>query len=208
MKNRLLLRITIIVLYFATFNQIAVAQKQQLHYTLIRGTDTVGALSIIDFKASGKQIVQTSLEAVVPTMAFNINVNDKKSVIFDNGILISAIVSRKVFNGRCKYSTTLLKNNRYTDGQDLIDELETTRIEFSLALLYTQEPAGLELIYSEFHQQMIPVEQIEAHAYRITTPDGQTGDYFYENDICVRVVTKTMWATVITQLVSKNLAMK
>jgi len=185
------------------------AQQHHLHYKLVKGNDTVGEMSVVDIKSYEQRIIQTSLKADVPAVILHFTLTDEKSAVFNSQVLQSAVVTRNLFTGRPDRSITILKNNQYTDGKIPLPAFTYGQvINFSMTMLYTTEPVDKQFVYSEFHQQLVAVEKIGEHIYRIKLPDGQTGEYYYENGICVKIDTKTTWANISTVLVNRKIALK
>ncbi len=196
-----------LLVLFATTT--AAAQQHNLHYKLIKGKDTVGELRVVDTRFMTRRIIQTDLKAEVPALVFHFSLVDQKSAVYNDQVLQSAVVTRSFLNAHPDRSITLLKNNIYTDGSNRITALtERPVIDFSMTMLYTTEPEGKQVVYSEFHQVFVAVEQIARHTYRIITPEGQIGDYYYKNGLCIKIETKTTWATISTVLINNTIALK
>lgn len=185
------------------------AQQYNLHYRLVKDNEYVGELWVNDNSTSEKRTIHTQLKAQIPVFLFHINLADQKSAFFKETVLQSAAVSRSFFSNNSEKKITLLSKNHYTDGkQPIASLLKHREITFSMTMLYTTEPSELESIYSEFHQCFVKVIKTGQHVYCIKTPEGQVGNYYYENGICVRVDTITAKATISTILVKNTAALK
>ena len=185
------------------------AQEHFLHYRLMKSNDSVGILTVIENRTPASLSIQTETKAVVPALLFNITIEDQKVVAIINCVLHSATVSRKYFNGMPDQSKTILAKGIYSDGRRPIPALYGIKaVHYCCAMLYTTEPLDKSTVYSEFHRQFVPIKKIAEHTYCIRLPDGQIGTYFYEQGICIRVVTQTTWATIEAILINQNLANK
>jgi hypothetical protein len=197
-------------LYTATNCQSAAAQQQKnLYYQMLQGTHEIGEMKVKDTYIAGYRSISTRLEASLRIAIFNIELQDSKSALFHNNILQSAYVSRRNLSNGIDERTTVLKENRYTNGKVMLKNVSSaSAIQYSLTMIYTSEPGNRNSIYSEYHQQFIPIERIAAHQYIITTPDGFKGSYFYENGLCTRVIMKSKFQTITTILVSSDSIIK
>ena len=206
---RTTIEILFIISIFILLVDVAKAQHHQLYYKMVKDGDSVGSLTVTDTRSDEERIISTRMNASVPSLFFDIDVADSKKVIYHGQVLQSAFTSRNILNGRTKSTTTQLHKGVYTDGQHPIQSLlHFPTVKFSMTMLYTSEPAGLKMIYSEFFRQMVPVEKAGEHIYNISLPDGQTGTYFYEKGMCIRIETTTPWAKVIAIMVNNSIVLK
>lgn len=103
-------------------------------------------------------------------------------------------------------STTVFKrngktlNNTHTtlaEGKYMISTVENTNrlirdeINFTVALMYFQEPLGITNVYSEAWGKVLPLINRNNH-YTFTIPDGTVCTFKYKDGVLVEVISQTI----------------
>jgi hypothetical protein len=112
--------------------------------------------------------------------------------IFENNELISAITFIKR-NGKTlnKTRTTLLQGKYIISTVEETNQLKRNDIHFTVALLYFQEPQGIDHIYSEAWGKLLPLSSSN-NQYSFTIPDGTVCTFKYKNGVLEEVTSSTI----------------
>jgi len=60
-------------------------------------------------------------------------------------------------------------------------------ITYNMMMLYLKEPGDIKTVYSDNFHQFIKINKTGAHLYRLTLPDGNYNDYYFQGGICSEV---------------------
>ncbi|HET6226717.1 MAG TPA: DUF6134 family protein [Bacteroidia bacterium] len=112
--------------------------------------------------------------------------------IFEDNKLLSAVTFVKR-NGKTlsNTSTKLLQEKYIISSIEQISQLKRNEIDFTVALLYFQEPLGIENIYSEAWGKILPLNS-HNNEYRFTIPDGTVCTFKYKNGVLEEVTSNTV----------------
>lgn len=111
---------------------------------------------------------------------------------FENDELVSAVTFIKR-NGKTlnNTSTKLIQGNYIISTVDETSKLQQRDIHFTVALLYFQEPIGIDHIYSEAWGKLLPLSNNNNH-YSFTIPDGTVCTFAYKNGVLEEVTSNTI----------------
>ena len=180
-KCALLLLISLLVLSTAW------SQKRTLRYLIKRNGSDVGELRFMEERNQGKTIYR--LESLVKTrFIISFNATGTEEAVFNNGILVSSSILRKL-NGNEKANRSIkASGNSYLSmGKGSEQKLDRYPIKQNMLCLYTKEPDYITEVYSDNFQRFVPIQKLNPRHYKITFPDGNSSEYFYNNGICTRI---------------------
>lgn len=169
----------------------AVGQEQNLRYAINRNGKKVGELVFHETKSGTKTIYNIRSDVKV-AMLLTLEVKAREESVYDNDVLQSSSVLRYV-NGRQKTNKQVRNNGRgltvTDDGNER--ELKNYVVKFSTHCLYSIEPLRYGNVFSDSYHQFLPIVKLADHHYKVTFPDGNTNDYFYENGVCKKIQVKS-----------------
>lgn len=167
------------------------AQQQSLHYTIQRNGKKVGDLDFQQVRAGVRTTYNLQSRAKL-TMVLSIDVQAMEQSVYENDVLQSSSLVRRV-NGREKANKQIRNNGKgltvTEDGSQR--ELKNYVVKFSTHCLYTVEPIIYTNVFADNYQQFLPIEKMADHHYRVTFPDGNSNEYFYEKGVCRMVKVKS-----------------
>ena len=163
------------------------AQEKKLEYNIKRNGSVVGNINFIQGVA-GNRTVLTMESEVNTRFIFNFKAKAKEEVIYDNGIMTWSSIFRKL-NGNVKVDKkTKANGNAYTVYKGSKTEtLNNFPIRYNMLSVYISEPVNITKVYSDNFQQLIDIQKIADHHYKIKFPDGNYSEYFYTNGICSKI---------------------
>lgn len=163
------------------------AQEKKLEYNIKRNGSVVGNINFIQGVA-GNRTVLTMESEVNTRFIFNFKAKAKEEVIYDNGIMTWSSIFRKL-NGNVKVDKkTKANGNKYTIYKGSKTEtLNNFPIRYNMLSVYVSEPVNITKVYSDNFQQLIDIQRIADHHYKIKFPDGNYNEYFYTNGVCSKI---------------------
>jgi len=164
------------------------AQEKRLTYNIKRNVDVVGNIRFVH-GISGSRTVLTMESEVNTRFIFNFKANAKEEVIYDNGIMTSSSIFRKL-NGSVKVDKkTKANGNAYTVYRGTKTEtLNNYPIRYNMLSVYIIEPVTITKVYSDNFQQQLDIQKIGDHHYKIKFPDGNYNEYFYTGGVCSKIM--------------------
>lgn len=167
------------------------SQEQNLQYAINRHGKKVGDLNFHQLKA-GTRTTYNIESKVKVNMILSINVNAREQSVYENNVMQSSLVLRHV-NGREKANKKIKKSGNglvvSEDGSE--KELRNYSVKFNTHCLYNTEPVHYTNVFSDNYQRFIPIVKLADHHYKLTFPDGNSNEYFYEKGICRKVKVKS-----------------
>ena len=159
------------------------AQHRRTYYDLTVKNKEAGVL-IVDYQsdASGREFIRVYTDLRVELL-FSVHLIFDLRATYHHGHLFRAR-SRVIKNGKPHSRASFWHEDEQRmatlEGDTL--ELDTSSISYSSALLYVQEPKGLDLLYSEVNATFNPVCYSEGGCYEVRLPyNNQSNEYCYEN---------------------------
>lgn len=167
---------------------VAFSQEKKLNYVIKRKGSEVGSLSFIQHSSGNKTVLKISSE-VRTRMIFLFTANGEEEAVYENGILTSSWIFRKMNGSEKANKRTRLNGNNYiiTKGNKS-ETLNNYPIRFNMLSLYSLEPLTMGKVYSDNFQAFLDIQTIAPHHYKIKFPDGNYNEYFYRNGVCATVV--------------------
>lgn len=180
-----------ILLLFLQVSSAAWSQEKQLRYSINRQGQKVGELTFRQTTEDNKTTY--AIESLVKvSMVLSFTVQAWESSVYENNVLQSSALVRHV-NGKQKINKKIKNNGT---GLTVINEgtekeLKNFRVKYSTHCLYTTEPVTFTNVFSDNYQKFIPIVKLANNHYRLTFPDGNSNEYFYENGVCKKVKVKS-----------------
>lgn len=169
----------------------AFSQEQRLSYTVQHNGKQVGSLNFRRVKAGTRTTYNIQSEVNVK-MLLAVSVKAQEQSVYENEVLQSSSVLRHV-NGRQKANKQIRNNGRgltvSEDGRN--HELKNYLVKYNSHCLYSTEPVHFTNVFADNYQCFLPIVKVTDHQYRVTFPDGNSNDYFYENGVCRRIKVKS-----------------
>ena len=178
--------LSLLVVFLVTMTSIN-AQQKKLEYYIKRNGDVVGNIHFIQ-GIVGNRTVLTMESEVNTRFIFNFKAKAKEEVIYDNGIMTWSSIFRKL-NGNVKVDKkTKANGSAYTVYKGSKTEtLNNYPIRYNMLSVYIIEPLNITKVYSDNFQQLINIQKIADHYYKIKFPDGNYNEYFYTNGVCSKI---------------------
>ena len=175
------------------------AQVQTREYNVSYKGDNVGKMEFYQ-NTTGDNVYMKMVSNVEMNFIVNIKVNTEEESFFQNGKLIYSNVSRKV-NGKEKINnqTKAFGDTYQTSSDGKPGSINNKLIDYNLILLYCNEPVNVQIVYSDNFQQLLHIQKVSEHKYKIDLPDGNYNYYSFLNGICSNVeVHHTFYTIQIT----------
>lgn len=127
-----------------------------------------------------------------------IKANVKTEAIYQNGILIKAVVNTNI-NGQSYVSHTIWKKDHYdvdchARKYNYRDTTLTSLIHWSASKLYFEIPKKGDGVYTETYGKMGVLEEVKGNGLKMTTPDSKQIYYFntdYSKLLKIEVINST-----------------
>lgn len=163
------------------------SQKRTLRYVIKRNGSEVGELRYMEIRNQGNTTYR--LESSVKTrFIISFHASGTEEAVFNNGILVSSSIHRKLNGNEKANSKIKASGNAYlTIGKSGEQKLDRFPIKQNMLCLYTKEPEHITEVYSDNFQRFVSIQKLNPHHYKITFPDGNSSEYFYEKGICTRI---------------------
>ena len=170
---------------------VVLAQEQKLSYAVHRNGKRVGDLNVRKLRAGTKTTYRIQSEVNV-RMLLSVSVKALEQSVYENEVLQSSSVLRHV-NGKEKANKRIHNNGRgltvSENGES--HELKNFLVKYNTHCLYGTEPVHYTNVFADNYQQFVPIVKVADHHYRISFPDGNSNDYFYENGVCKKVKVRS-----------------
>jgi hypothetical protein len=180
-------RVIMLTIFCTLFMGLGFSQEKKLEYSIKRNGDVVGNIQFIQNSSGNRTIMK--LESEVKTrIIFNFIARGNEETVYDDGIMTSSSIYRKM-NGNVKADKkTKISRNGYTIYKGSKTEtLNTYPIRYNMLSIYSIEPVNITKVYSDNFQQFLDIQKIKSQHYKINFPDGNYNEYYYDAGVCSRV---------------------
>lgn len=164
------------------------AQSTAREYSVHQKGEVIGNLRF--YHTTGKEKTVLRLEShIQPRVLFDLAITSTEESTFENQILTFSSVYR-CYNDKEKLNTqTRLNGDGYLIHQgNETDILQNAPIKYNAICLYDREPRDVTEVYSDINQKYLQIQRLGSQHYRIRFPDGNVNEYFYENDVCQKII--------------------
>lgn len=178
------------------------SQSLSLKYNIQLKDELIGILNVKRMIQGAKiSYLLDSKIQIQRVMTFDISYNLVSS--YDNGKLVHSN-NRQTTNARINVNTTT-----QWDGSKYLVTTENDRkilkeklIDYSLAMLYFNEPIGKTKVWSDSFGKFLNIKADGIHRYELQLPEGKKNYYNYVHGICSMVETEQVF-TKVTFLLTK-----
>lgn len=144
------------------------------------GDKEIGKIDVSVSKEANTTIYRVNSNTSV-SMLFTINYTSQLEAVYRDGKLLGAS-STSFQNGKKKDDSMVAKDGSGYHFRGNGKELHyRAPIYYSVAMLYFQEPVGLDKVYSETHGTFRKLVKSGNHTYKLVLPDGNENYYYYSN---------------------------
>lgn len=167
---------------------------QSLYYDVVKGNKSVGSL-IVEKKNVGTDSVEYTIDSnVAIRILFTFKVKFQAEELFVQGLLRDG-EAMSTLNGRTQKDSHVSPHGKGVmvklNGSDY--NYSGEEINYSVPMLYFEEPGDRTLIFSQQFANYIPLKR-SGSKYILDSPDG-INYYTYENGICQEVKVIRDFAT-------------
>ena len=180
------------------FGKAALAQARHYQYDIKKGGDRIGEINITH-SVSGPVSSLQLVSDIRYRFIFLFTAKSKEEVVFMNGIMTYSSIYREQDGDIKIWAKTRKTLYSYVVERDnKKHELNIPDVHGHTIGLYIAEPNGQQKVYSDKYQQLVTVEPVSAHRYKIRFPDGNYNEYFYQDGICktIKVCQSLFSATI------------
>ena len=177
---------------------IANAQETNLVYTIKRHGGQIGYMNVKEVKAGTK--TSYKLESLIKTkFIFTFTAKGTEEASYENGVLQSSSVYQKLNGNERVNKKTKFTGTDYVITDDGSEEkFDSKAINYNMVCLYTKEPFQISHVFSEKFQAFIPIQKMNEHHYKISFPDGNYNEYYYNNGTCTKIeVSHSLYSAVM-----------
>jgi hypothetical protein len=200
-RIKLPVRIMVIVfLLMFLLPAISRAQQRNLVYTIKRNGNKVGSMKITEICEGGKT-TYTLLSEVSTGFILRFRAKAQEEAVYNNGIMSYSFVYQKI-NGSEKINrlTRQVGSNYIITDNGKEERFESSPIRYNMVRLYTHEPSNILQIFSDKFQQNLKLQKTGIHQYKICFPDGNSNEYYYQDDVCTRIIINHTFYSAIIEL--------
>lgn len=180
-------KVPLIILLLSFQASSTFAQQRSLKFGVWRNQACIGYINI-DQKIMDKQTSYQLKSEINFRLLMSFQIVSSEKAMFENGILKSSSVFRKI-NGNEKANKGLQFNNgvyRLTNGNNSrIVSMDS--VYLNLISLYFNQPNNIKKIYLDNHQTVSDVIKLEDGKYKVPLSDGAYNIFYYQNGICKKV---------------------
>jgi hypothetical protein len=164
-----------------------ISQSTQLHYTIAKGGDEIGWLTL-EKQVRANQTTLLLISEIKTRMVLQVIIGVMDKATFENGKLVASNLVRKTNNQTKLNKHTRLLGQKYEVQQKGKKQLLAFPfIGANLLTMYFQEPVGLQSIYSDLHERFIHLKKLKDGCYEVKFPDGNSNCFYYAGGRCIRV---------------------
>jgi hypothetical protein len=166
----------------------ASAQNAQLKYSIMMNGSGVGLMTIQKTCSSDK--TQLSLESKAKKrFIISFEIHEIHTEVFQNNVMTTASIFRQV-NGKTKINTLMSFEgaNCQIASEGKRSSISVKPVSCSLLNLYFAEPIRIAEAFSDSFRQMLKIEDMGSHIYKVALPDGNSTYFYYTKGLCTKQV--------------------
>ncbi|MFT3747147.1 MAG: hypothetical protein QM768_02485 [Agriterribacter sp.] len=172
---------------------------QTLKYDIIRSGKVVGTMdaSMIKNNTNVEYMTESKINM---TMLVSVDVYNKVSGLFVNGVLHKGGITRKV-NGSTKANVqiTLDKGKYLINESGNVSSMQAV-IKYTTACLMFTEPVNNKQVFSEVFRKFLEIKKLSEHKYALRMPDGYQNIYTYKDGYCIEADVRSSIADLTIRL--------
>ena len=180
-------RAVMLILLSTLVPALVFTQEKKMEYNIKRNGDVVGNVQFTQ-NSSGNRTTMKLESEVKTRFIFTFTAKGNEEAIYDNGIMTSSSIYRKL-NGNVKADKkTKASGNSYTIYKgNKTETLNNYPIRYNMLSIYSKEPVNIPQVYSDNFQRFLDIQKINSQHYKIKFPDGNYSEYYYDAGVCARV---------------------
>src|SRR3954467_9674010 len=166
----------------------ASAQNTELKYSIMMNGSSMGFVKVQRTDIADK--TKLSLESKAKKhFILSFEIYETHTEVFQNNVMTTASVLRQV-NGKTKINKQMnfTGANCVVASEGKASSISVKPVLWSVLNLYFAEPIKISEVFSDSFQQMLQIEELGNHAYKITLPDGNYNYFYYSNGICTKEI--------------------
>lgn len=188
----------IFLISFLTLSAALNAQKTE--YKIIFRGDSIGNMMLYKNQA-GSNVSFKTVSNVQVRFFIKVKVQSEEVSNFQNGRLMYSSVSRFVngkekTNRQTKITGNIYQATSFGKPVPITDEL----IDYNFSMMFCQEPLNKRTVYSDSFQQLLNIEEVALHRYKVVLPDGNYNYYTFKDGICNMAELHHSFYTIYLQL--------
>jgi hypothetical protein len=164
------------------------AQNTQLNYNIKFNGTEMGSMILQRSVSTGSTKLALESKAKKRFIVL-FEIYETHSEIFQNDVMTTASVFRQV-NGKTKINMQMSCEgaNCKIASEGKTNTIALKPVSWSVLNLYFAEPEKISEVFSDSFQQMLKIENIGNHEYKISLPDGNSNYFYYTNGVCTKEV--------------------
>src|SRR6476660_10264975 len=166
----------------------ASAQNAQLKYSIMMNGSSMGLMTVQ--KTCSPEKTQLSLESKAKKrFIISLEIHETHKEVFQNNVMTTASMFRQV-NGKTKINTQMSfkGTNCQIESEEKARSILVRPVSWSFLNLYFAEPVKIAEAFSDSFQQMLKIEDMGDHSYKVALPDGNSTYFYYTNGLCTKQI--------------------
>lgn len=185
-----------LVLFMFLISCAVFAQHSLLDYKVKSGGNEIGWLRIERNDSGSATFIKLEFETKKSILQ-KFEISELQAAVFRNGTMMQSFVYRKVNSDVKVNKYTVKSGNAYiADNKTYTDHVLIDGIEFNTLSIYFKEPVDIKQVYSDKYQQLLNIENLGNHSYKVKMPGGNVNYYYFTNGICTKVKAEQSFFTV------------
>ena len=163
-------------------------QYLQLNYKVMYKGEEIGRLKMEKIDSVNTSLLKLNSE-IKKRIIILFSVIEKEEALFENGVLLSSFLYRRVNeNVKANQRTSYAGNYYFVRKEKSSKDVMIDGIRYNQLSLYFSEPENIKQFYSDNYLCLINIEKINNHVYKIKLPDNNTNYYQYSEGVCTKVI--------------------
>ncbi|MBD3906463.1 hypothetical protein NAL32_17350 [Chryseobacterium sp. Ch-15] len=188
----------VLTVFLLLINANLSGQTVTQYYDVIHNDKIVGSTMINRVGDEKKFIINLKMTADISFFINRVVIVGKENAVFENSVLKSGSVFRKV-NDKVKTDNWIkFDNNRYMlyDG-NLLSYLSTGEIRNNMLSLFFNEPVNLKKVYSDNQQKLVELKVSSTNTYSVPGKNQSLTTFVYKDGKCSQVILKNSLITLM-----------
>lgn len=170
-----------LIIFMIVFQAIAIGQSCK--FKIMRGDDNLGYINASK-KTIGTKVTYRVTSKASFRVVFKYVRETFMDIVFLNGVMESSVLKQTMNSELKDHRITKRNGMGYDCTKDSDDEFRINKlIRFCSSMLYFTEPKGQKYVFTESHQVMSPIKEIESGIYELSLPDGKINHYVYKSGV-------------------------
>ncbi|MEP6713603.1 MAG: DUF6134 family protein [Ferruginibacter sp.] len=183
-----IIKLVTLIVSFLLIAKLAFTQTKSYHYDISKGGSSIGE-AVLTNTISGTANTVSLVSNIKYRFMFLFTATSKEEVVFVNGIMTFSSLYREQNGNKKIAQKTTRASAKYVVAvnNEKEKELNIATINYQTLCLYTTEPVIYQQVYIDKFQQLVAIQKISAHQYKVVFPDGNYNEYYYQDGVCQMV---------------------